>query len=73
MAAGVHTLDVNKFEEAYKKCMNGEISQVKAAEMAGCSRPTFRKYVRMILLGEQLPDNLFEWDKLKDETSERSD
>ena len=44
--------------------LSGQASQVKAAKVAGCSVPTFKKYANKIYGGEELPDNL--WGKNDD-------
>lgn len=59
MAQGVKTRDIDKFSEGVAKYLNRECSQVKAAEIAGMSVPTFMKYVNKFLTGEELPDTLF--------------
>lgn len=41
MAQGVKTRDIDKFSEGVAKYLNRECSQVKAAEIAGMSVPTF--------------------------------
>lgn len=47
MAMGVHPLNKDKFYEAINLYISGQVSQVKAAKVAGCSVPTFRKYANM--------------------------
>jgi|GEM_PF-443066 hypothetical protein len=64
MAAGVHPLNKEKFYEAINLYISGQASQVKAAKVAGCSVPTFKKYANKIYGGEELPDNL--WGKNDD-------
>lgn len=64
MAAGVHSLNKEKFYEAINLYISGQASQVKAAKVAGCSVPTFLKYANKIYGGEELPDNL--WGKKND-------
>lgn len=59
MAAGVHPLNKDKFYEAINLYISGQASQVKAAKVAGCSVPTFKKYANKIYGGEELPDNLW--------------
>lgn len=59
MAAGVHPLNKDKFYEAINLYISGQVSQVKAAKVAGCSVPTFKKYANKIYGGEELPDNLW--------------
>ena len=44
MAMGVHPLNKDKFYEAINLYISGQASQVKAAKVAGCSVPTFKKY-----------------------------
>lgn len=56
---GVRPLNEKKFVEAYMKFIYGEVSLNQAAKIAGCCKPTFAKYTNMVLLGEELPDNLF--------------
>lgn len=56
---GVRPLDEKKFIEAYMKFIYGEVSLKQAAKIAGCCKPTFAKYTNMVLLGEELPGNLF--------------
>lgn len=64
MAMGVHPLNKDKFYEAINLYISGQASQVKAAKVAGCSVPTFKKYANKIYGGEELPDNL--WGKNND-------
>lgn len=64
MAAGVHPLNKDKFYEAMNLYVSGQVSQGKAAKIAGCSKPTFLKYANKIYGGEELPDNL--WGKNDD-------
>ena len=52
MAAGVHPLNKDKFYEAINLYISGQASQVKAAKVAGCSVPTFKKYANKIYGGE---------------------
>lgn len=59
MAMGVHPLNKDKFYEAINLYISGQASQVKAAKVAGCSVPTFKKYANKIYGGEELPDNLW--------------
>lgn len=59
MAMGVHPLNKDKFYEAINLYISGRASQVKAAKVAGCSVPTFRKYANMHFLGIPFPDTLF--------------
>ena len=47
MAAGVHPLNKDKFYEAINLYISGQVSQVKAAKVAGCSVPTFKKYAKI--------------------------
>lgn len=56
---GVHTVDKDKFIEAYNRWANKETTIVKAAHEAGMSYPTFRKYIGVLLTGGEFPDNLF--------------
>ena len=42
---GVHTVDKNKFIEAYNKWVSRELTIFEAAQFAGMSYPTFKKYV----------------------------
>ena len=62
MAMGVHPLNKDKFYEAINLYISGQVSQVKAAKIAGCSVPTFKKYANKIYGGEELPDNLWRKD-----------
>lgn len=59
MAMGVHPLNKDKFYEAMNLYVSGQLSQEKAAKIAGCSKPTFLKYANKIYGGEELPDNLW--------------
>lgn len=59
MAMGVHPVDLDKFSEACAKYLNHECSQVKAAEIAEMSIPTFKKYLWILLSGQKFPDTLF--------------
>lgn len=59
MAMGVHPIDLDRFSEACAKYLNRECTQAEAAEIAGISIPTFKKYLWMMLSGEELPDTLF--------------
>lgn len=63
MAAGVHPLNQENFLKAMDLFLSGQVSQRRAAEIAGCSVPTFLKYANKLYLGEELPDNL--WGKIK--------
>lgn len=47
MAMGVHPLNKDKFYEAMNLYVSGQLSQEKAAKIAGMSVPTFRKYANM--------------------------
>lgn len=60
MAQGVKTIDKDKFFEALWYFCNGQMSLTKAAKHAGISVPTLTKYFNKVLLGEELPDTLFE-------------
>lgn len=60
----IHPLNKDKFYEAINLYISGQASQVKAAKVAGCSVPTFKKYANKIYGGEELPDNL--WGKNDD-------
>ena len=55
----VHTVDKNKFIEAYNKWVSRELTIVEAAEFAGMSYPTFKKYVGILLTDGEFPPNLF--------------
>lgn len=59
MARGVHPVDLDKFSEACAKYLNRECNQIEAAKIAKMSVPTFVKYLRILLLDEKFPDNLF--------------
>lgn len=59
MAAGVHKIDKDKFFEAYERWFRGEITLTKAAEIAGISRKTLRKYFAYVIEGKEFPDTLF--------------
>lgn len=63
MAKGVHPVDPDKFSEACAKYLNRECNQVVAAKIAGMSAPTFKKYLKTLLLGESFPDTLFKNEK----------
>lgn len=60
MAQGVKTIDKDKFFEAFYGFMNEHWSLTKASKVAGISVPTMKKYFNAVLLGEELPDTLFE-------------
>lgn len=59
MAKGVHPVDLDKFSEACAKYLNRECNMIDASKIAGMSPPTFSKYLRAMLLCEEMPDNLF--------------
>lgn len=59
MAGGVHTVDKEKFFQAYEEWSKGGLSFAKAAKMAGMSVPTLQKYFLYIIEGRKFPDTLF--------------
>jgi hypothetical protein len=59
MAQGVHPVDPDKFSEACAKYLNRECNMIDASKIAGMSPPTFSKYLKILLLGDKFPDNLF--------------
>lgn len=60
MAQGVHPVVKEDFYKALELVIEGRISLTQAGPLSGMSVPTFQKYANMVLLGEPLPDNLFE-------------
>lgn len=59
MAMGVHPIDLDDFSEACARYLNRECTQAEAAEIAGLSIPTFKKYLWIALSGGEFPDTLF--------------
>lgn len=55
----VKKIDKDKFIEAYNAWALDGLAIHKACKIVGLSTPTFTKYVRMVLLGEELPEGLF--------------
>lgn len=60
MAGGVHTIDKEKFFEAYDRWLSEKLSFKKCAEIAGVSIPTLQKYFAVVITGGEFPDTLFE-------------
>lgn len=65
MAKGVRTISLDKFCEALSAFSQGQMTIKQAAKHIGISEPTTIKYFNKFLLGEELPDNLFESKKKK--------
>lgn len=53
-------LDKEKFCSAVNDYCQHKITMKEAHERIGICEPTFRKYLRMIWLGQPLPEELFE-------------
>lgn len=67
MAVGVRYYDPEKFVSALNMMAdNPKTSFKKAAEVAGMSEPTFRKYFIWYCSGKPFPDTLFWNDKGRD-------
>ena len=71
--------DSQKFCDAYNAFASRKVTMAEAAKMAEMCEPTFRKYLRKLLMGEPFPKGLFEaeyiWtlngDAYKDEQLEK--
>lgn len=56
---GVHTIDKQKFYEAYEKYITGQLNISDSAKLVGVSKPTLRKYFGILLTNGEFPDTLF--------------
>ncbi len=52
--------DSQKFCDAYNAFASRKVTMAEAAKMAEMCEPTFRKYLRKLLMGEPFPKGLFE-------------
>lgn len=60
MGRKIKVLDREKFVEAINDYCSHKIKMDEAAKKMGVCTPTFRKYLRMVWMGESLPEELFE-------------
>lgn len=56
---GVKKMDKEKFIKAYNGFIAGRLSLKKAAKVAERSVPTIKKYFKMVLMNQPLPEDLF--------------
>jgi hypothetical protein len=60
MGRKIKVLDRDNFVDAINDYCSHKITMDEAAKKMGVCTPTFRKYLRMVWMGEPLPEELFE-------------